>query len=237
MFHAVIAKKARIDNITDGATRHPREDLVTSALFGTVTFLTPPARQAALSTLIGHKLPADAKVILWPRLAPCAGTGGQRTEPDVVLEYPGKTGPEYWIVEVKWGAALGDDQIRREIDAVRDGDCPKGALPYPPRAVAGYTLLGREAKHSKMFEGARNSCGKSDTALEFQSISWPDLTERLRALTQAKDTDPGLKAWADATATFLSCTPQGAVLSKWPDLTVPPAVRFFFDDGTGCDAQ
>lgn len=237
MFHALIAKKARIDNIIDGATRHPREDLVTSALFGTVTFLTPPARQAALSTLIGHELPADAKVILWPPLAPCAGTDGKSTEPDVVLQYPGGTGPEYWIVEVKWGAALGNDQIRREINAVKDGDCPKGALPNPPRAVVGYTLLGREAKHTTMFDRARESCRKSDTALEFQSISWPDLTERLRALTQAKDTDAGLKAWADATATFLKCTPQGAVLGKWPEMTIPPAVRFCFDDGTGCDAQ
>ncbi|WP_276202406.1 hypothetical protein [Ruegeria marisrubri] len=38
-------------------------------------------------------------------------------------------------------------------------------------------------------------------------------------------------------ATFLSGTGQGAVLGKWLDLAMPPAVTFFFNDGTGCDAQ
>ena len=111
MFDAVVAGKARLDIVIDGVGKQPREDLITSALFGTIRFLAPLSRSIALEALIGAKLEGIVDVHLWPYLR----GEGENSEPDVVLAIQSGPNLDYWIVEVKWGANLGDDQIGREI--------------------------------------------------------------------------------------------------------------------------
>lgn len=222
MLDAVISGKARMDVIIDGVGKQPREDLVTSSLFGSLRFLTFESRNRAIEALTGEKPGGEVDIYLWPYLR----CDGENAEPDVVLGIRDGERIEYWIVEVKWGADLGKDQVGREIRTVRDGECRRGGLPDGPRPLSGYTLIGALEKHAAELEQARREFARSLTIFEF---SWAAITERLHALARGASHDPGLVAWANLAATFLGGQPEGMVLGDWPDLAMPEACRFSFD--------
>lgn len=228
MFDAVVAKKARMERILDGAKRNPREDLVTSSLFGMLRLLTPESRQAALSVLCDHPLPSDAKIYLWPFFV----GESENSEPDVVLEFMKDGQRAFWIVEVKWGAPLGADQCAREIRTVARGRCRRGGVPAGERRVLGYTLLGAEAQHQKAVKDLRCTVQNGLEAVPIdgiRSLEWTTAAENLRAL-EGGAVDAGLKSWSALSANFLAGQPQGAVLGAWPTMTMPVKGSFAFDD-------
>ena len=228
MFHAINARKARLDRVIDGVGKQPREDLITSALFGTIQFLSAPAQKLALKALIGQELRGDAEIFLWPYLR----HPEENAEPDVVLRARTDDGPAYWIVEVKWGASLSDEQVGREVRTLRDGECLRGGLPAENRNVIGYTLLGAEMKHTEAMQVAEGEFSK----LTFHSLTWPAVTERLRRLSTEKNDDPGLISWTRTAEDFLRGTPKGSVLGSWPpDIMMPPAASFTFAAGRQFD--
>ncbi|WP_313137898.1 hypothetical protein [Paracoccus jeotgali] len=211
----------------DGVGKQPREDLITSALFGTIQFLSDSAQELALQALVGCELPGSSEIFLWPYLS-CPG---ENAEPDVVLRVGADGAPVYWVVEVKWGAPLGDEQIGREIRTLRDGRCRRGGLPAADRKVIGYALLGAEAKHSESMQAAEEKF--PDVA--FNSVAWPKVTERLRRLS-TESGDRGLTSWARTAENFLSGTPKGSLLGAWPpNIDVPPAASFTFSAGRQFD--
>lgn len=227
MFDAVIAKKAKMEKILHGAKRNPREDLVTSSLFGMLRLLTPDARQVALSVLCDHPLPSDAKIYLWPFFV----GKGESSEPDVVLEFVEGGLPAFWIIEVKWGAPLGVDQCAREIRTVVRGLCNRGDVPAGERKVLGYTLLGAEPHHQRALDDLRLATpnGLENVPSDgIKSLEWSAATEQLRDL-ENEATDAGLKSWARLCANFLAGQPQGAVLGAWPMMTMPVKGSFIFD--------
>lgn len=219
MFDAVIAHKARMEMVIDGLGKQPREDLVTSSLFGSLRFLTPSGQETAIEALVGIKIAGPVEIYLWPFLR----GDGENSEPDVVIRCAAGS---YWIVEVKWGAGLGEDQAGREIRTVRDGECRRGGLPDGPRAVTGYTLIGALERHAQEMERVRSEFAHSLTIVDFR---WTDVTERLRNLVRNAAHDPGLVAWAKLTATFLDGQPEGMVLGEWPSLLMPDTCTFAFD--------
>jgi hypothetical protein len=221
MFDAVVARKARLSRIIDGVGKQPREDLITSAIFGTLRFLTAEARALALKALCDYSFDGDVLIYLWPFLR----GDGKGTEPDVVLEATVEGRRGYWIIEVKWGAGLGEDQAAREIRAVGSGDCRRGGLPTGPRHVIGYTLLGVERQHEKAIEDLRREYPQKPA---ITVLAWKDMCDRLRRLVGTAS-DAGLIAWAMITADFLAGEPQGAVLGPWPAMTTPGACTFSFD--------
>nr|WP_013496754.1 hypothetical protein [Paracoccus aminophilus]ADF47143.1 hypothetical protein [Paracoccus aminophilus JCM 7686] len=228
MFDAVIAKKAKMEKILHDAKRNPREDLVTSSLFGVLRLLSPNARQAALSVLCDHPLPSDANIYLWPFFV----GQGESAEPDVVLEFVKDGQLSFWIVEVKWGAPLGADQCAREIRTVAHGWCRRGGLPAGERRVLGYTLLGAEPQHQLALADLRlaASNGLGGVPAEgIRSLEWATAAENLRILSGEAD-DPGLKSWLVMSADFLSGQPQGSVLGSWPTMKMPLEGSFIFDD-------
>lgn len=228
MFDAVVAKKARMEKILHDAKRNPREDLVTSSLFGVLRLLTPTARQAALSVLCDHPLPSDANIYLWPFFV----GKGESSEPDVVLEFMQDGQRAFWIVEVKWGAPLGADQCAREIRTVARGRCRRGGLPEGERKVLGYTLLGAEPKHKWAVAELRSTVSRRPEAVpsdHIRSLQWAATVENLRALERDAD-DPGLAAWLRLSADFLAGQPQGAVLGAWPTMAMPEIGSFAFND-------
>ncbi|WP_339107030.1 hypothetical protein [Thioclava sp. GXIMD4216] len=221
MFDAVVAKKAKMAAIIDGAGKQPREDLITSSLFGTLRFLSKSAQTKAMQALVGPMIPEHSSIFLWPYLS-----GAKNAEPDVVISLEDGS---FWIVEVKWGASLGDDQIKREIDTVAFGRCRRGGLPVGPRKVAGYTLLGALDKHDEALNNAREAYSGR---IELFSRRWVDVTETLRQLAQQSDDNPGLAAWSKVAADFLSGEPEGRVLGHWPDaFKMPPSCSYHFDFG------
>jgi hypothetical protein len=105
---------------TFSGKRRPQEDMVTSAVFGSIRLMSSEDRRKALEVLLGREAfeaaafapDRDVDVVLWPRLA---GFEGRRhVEPDVLLKAAGKT----VIVEVKWHAPLSERQLEQQIEAV-----------------------------------------------------------------------------------------------------------------------
>jgi len=221
MFDAVIAKKAKMQKILHDAKRNPREDLVTSSLFGSLRLLVPEARCRALGALCGENFPVDGIIYLWPFFV----SDNETSEPDVVLEFLVDGRRFYWIVEVKWGASLGVDQSAREINTVSKGFCRRGGVLNGARDVIGYTLLGAEPKHANAMAALAE---KFVVRPKIVSLKWSDTCENLRSLSVATD-DPGLKVWALLSADFLAGQPQGAVLGHWPIMTLPNDVSFNFN--------
>jgi len=221
MFDAIVARKARLNSVIYGAGKQPREDLITSALFGTLKFLLPEARAKALQVLCGCEFEGDVQIYLWPFFK----SDSESAEPDVVLEFTIEERRVYWIIEVKWGAALGKDQAGREIRTVKSGYCRRGEVAEGKRNVIGYTLLGAEQKHDKALSELRLSFGQMHVINDW---SWKEMCDRLRQLA---DTSPdiGLIAWAKLAADFLSGEPQGTVLGSWPEMEFPGECRFYFD--------
>ena len=202
--------------------------MITSSLFGTITFLASADRRLALKALTDTDLPGETEIFLWPYLT---ASGEKSAEPDVVLKYQCEHGTQYWIVEVKWGARLQEDQIGREINRVADGKCQWTLLPSEPRKVAGYTLLGKEDKHNLELKTARKAFQSSSDGLEILDITWPDLTRKLRSMKLDLKERPGLLAWTDAAERFLSGTSPGAVLREWPEcMAIPKPTQFSFDE-------
>lgn len=220
MFDAVVARKARMEMVIDGLGKQPREDLVTSALFGTVRFLTPTGQKRALEALIGATISGPVDIYLWPYLR----GEKENAEPDVVIR---SIDGSYWIVEVKWGADLGENQVVREIRSVQQGECRRGGLPKGSRKVIGYTLLGALDKHTPAVDDARLEMGH---AFSLYSLSWTAVTEKLRELVKKSADDPGLVAWAKLAATFLGGEPEGRVLGEWPVLKMPQSCKFLFSE-------
>ncbi|KFE33847.1 hypothetical protein DW2_16505 [Thioclava atlantica] len=100
--------------------RRPQEDMVTSAVFGSIRLMSPKDRLKAIELLLGRDAfsasdfaeDQDIAVDLWPKLN---GPAGRRhVEPDVLLHGAGKT----TIVEVKWHAPLSERQLEQQIEAV-----------------------------------------------------------------------------------------------------------------------
>ncbi|WP_282078029.1 hypothetical protein [Epibacterium ulvae] len=221
MFDAIVARKARLNSVIDGAGKQPREDLVTSALFGPLKFLLPDARAKALQVLCGYEFGADVQISLWPFFK----SDSESAEPDVVLEFTNSGRRNYWIVEVKWGAALGKDQAGREIRTVQSGYCRRGQVTEGKRNVIGYSLLGAERKHEKALNALRLSVGQMHVINDW---SWKEMCDRLRQLADTSS-DAGLIAWAKLAADFLSGEPQGTVLGSWPEMELPGEYHFYFD--------
>lgn len=100
--------------------RRPQEDMVTSAVFGSIRLMSPEDRYRAVEVLLGSDACSaaafvknvDIEVDLWPRLP---GLNGRRhVEPDVLLKATGRN----VIVEVKWHAPLSKRQLDHQIEAV-----------------------------------------------------------------------------------------------------------------------
>lgn len=98
----------------------PQEDMVTSAVFGSIKLMSQEYRFEALKILLGQNAfeatgfvkSHDVEAELWPRLT---GLKGRRhVEPDVLLRSTDKI----VIVEVKWHAPLSERQLERQIEAV-----------------------------------------------------------------------------------------------------------------------
>jgi hypothetical protein len=186
MLIAVAKKKAKMSKLT-GARKEPREDLVTSAIFGSLQLLPSEEQAIAIADIFENKPDADRKFefIYWPTWDGC--------EPDVVIEVGNGGKLETIIViEVKWGANLGQDQLERQKVASEE---------KYPGASRRYFLLGAEPKHD---------VGKTG----FLPISWRYVTERLQNRLDESSSQGGpLGLWRKQVLEFLHQTDKGRIFA------------------------
>lgn len=205
MLHALNNKKARLDRIIKGVAKQPREDLITSTLFGSLDFMSDASRAEALRALLGLDLGPVSKMTLWPMFY----RGSQRVEPDLVIF----DGQDCHIVEVKWGAYLGIGQLERQLDAVAKWGCRKQDLDLlgpAPRKVNTLTVLGFERHHAPQVAACAKHAGP------IRQRTWQEVARNMWELKlKSKD---ALAAWAQQVHQFLTNTPKARTLTGWPTL-------------------
>lgn len=209
MMEAVARRKAHwlfgagSENVFSGK-RRPQEDMVTSAVFGSIRLMPPEDRRKAIELALGAK-GIDAAgfaendyidIVLWPRLAGLAGR--KYVEPDVLLCCAEKT----LIVEVKWHAQLSERQIEQQIEAVG------------PTNVRAVVVLG--------------GVGVEEEILNVPCFrrTWRDVSSDLQAWTDK--TDNPLSRWVETMHAFLQETDMGRVFKGIPALAEPGRVTFRF---------
>ncbi|ATQ55997.1 hypothetical protein [Paracoccus yeei] len=205
MLHALNNKKARLDRIIKGVAKQPREDLITSTLFGSLEFMTDVSRAEALKALLGLELGPASRMTMWPKF----NRGSQRVEPDLVIV----DGQECHIVEVKWGAHLGIRQLERQFDAVGRWDCRKqdrDLLGPAPRKVKSLTILGFERHHAAQVAECTGA------VVPIRQRTWQEVARDMWKL-KLESTD-ALAAWAQQVHQFLTNTPKARTMTGWPEL-------------------
>lgn len=184
--------------------RRPQEDMVTSAVFGTIRLMSPHDRRKSLEVLLGHDIcqkagfsqDHDIDVMLWPRLN---GLEGRRhVEPDVLLHSASKTA----IVEVKWHAPLSERQLEQQIEAVG------------PENISAVVMLGEVGVAERILD---TPCFRR---------TWRDVSGDLQDWQGEAETS--LSRWVATMRSFLQETDMGRVFGGLPALPDPGRIGFRF---------
>lgn len=195
--------------------RRPQEDMVTSAVFGSIKLLPLEDRLTALrvvlgpSTIANIQFPweADLDIRLWPSLSGIKDR--RRVEPDVVISHQRRS----VIVEVKWHAKLSDRQLEIQKQAVEKENADE------PTKVVGIILLGEATLPVGV-----------DTELTFKR-SWRDVSAELQAEGNNSHTSPSMKSWTNIMRGFLQETDMGRSFSGLPKLRDPRRAKYIFQSG------
>mgnify|MGYP003584535863 CR=1 FL=1 len=110
--------------------RIPREDEITSTVFGSLRYFDAKQVHHFLFRLMDKQPkegfePASHSLNFWPSKRHAWNNKiNQRTEPDLVIDFKNESGSvvERIIVELKWGSGLGVDQLAREWHAFNEGE-------------------------------------------------------------------------------------------------------------------
>ncbi|PLS21966.1 hypothetical protein [Neptunicoccus cionae] len=172
--------------------RRPQEDMVTSAVFGSIGLLSPKDRCKAIEILLGRDAfnttglskNCDIGTELWPRLTSLEGR--RHVEPDVLLRSADKT----TIVEVKWHAPLSKRQLEQQVEAV-------GA-----ENVSAVVLLGEAG------------VGENISGTPCFRRTWRDVSGDLQNWQDQKSS--ALSLWGKTMQAFLQETDMGRIFNGLP---------------------
>lgn len=208
MVLAAVARGKASSFLSGTGTRMPREDLITSAIFGPLPYLPDPAR--ALDALLGA--PSDGslwagatslRMDFWPRI--------MGNEPDIVIEARTDRLLARVLVEVKWGAGLQTAQIDRYLDALSAAGRPANVT----------ILLGAEDHHDT---GARGD-GRGATPR-----TWRDAARGLRDLIRTDGSRRSPEAlWARDVHLFLQRDMRGRIFGDFRHLGLEGPAPDTFD--------
>jgi len=181
---------------TFSGKRRPQEDMVTSAVFGSIRLMSLEDRRKAIKVLLGGDAfeasnfaqGYDINTILWPRLDGLEDR--QHVEPDVLLKSVDIT----TIVEVKWRAPLSERQLEQQIEAV-------GA-----ENVSAVVMLGEAGVGEKILD---TPCFRR---------TWRDVSGELQNRIQQKmdDAEAPLGRWVTMMWAFLQETDMGRIFDGLP---------------------
>lgn len=185
--------------------RRPQEDMVTSAVFGSIRLMSPEDRFRAIEVLLGRDVikatgfarDHDIEIELWPRLV---GSKGRRhVEPDVLLKAAGKT----VIIEVKWHAPLSERQLEQQVAAVGMHD------------ISAVVMLGEAGVDDEI-------CG-----MRGFRRTWRDVSRELHQRTVENSTP--LVRWIEVMRAFLQETDMGRVFGGLAQISEPGRITFQFE--------
>lgn len=181
---------------TFSGKRRPQEDMVTSAVFGSIRLMSPEDRHRALEILLGQECwnniklnhNSDIEIVLWKKLKL---EGRRDVEPDVLLICSDKT----IIVEAKWKTDPRPGQLDAQIAAA-------AACQDTPKCVAllllGHTTIGDQISGPPRF-----------------SRTWRDVSGALQQ--RQDDTDTSLGRWVMMMRRFLQETDMGRIFNGLPE--------------------
>jgi len=189
---------------TFSGKRRPQEDMVTSAVFGSIRLMSPEARHRALEILLGQECwnniklshNSDIEIVLWKKLKL---EGRRDVEPDVLLICSDKT----IIVEAKWKTNPGPGQLDAQIAAA-------AACQDTPKCVAllllGHTTIGDQISGPPRF-----------------SRTWRDVSGELYKWKE--ETGTPLSRWIAMMQGFLQETDKGRIFNGLSPVNDNPPLR------------
>ncbi len=155
------------------------EDLITSAVFGPLMYMGDASRIFfnLMMDKAGFKNDGtffqddeDIQIIFWPKL-PRSGVGRRHVEPDIVVIGNRGENPNILIIEIKWNAHLGLNQLRDQWDA-RHRCAERAKLSVGSKAGFRQLLLVRNRHHDDLQQLDKRR-KKSDVRL----LTWHDISE------------------------------------------------------------
>lgn len=200
MLQGLGQRKVRLRQLFGSSSRCPFEDAITSTIFGPLQFLPVEdawkvtkviARRMAVPEALLPSQVDDVDIRFWPNKETKYRTRG--VEPDFVVEATlGGNLVLRLIVEVKWGASLGVDQLAAEWDA----------FSAPDQARTHHLLLVHDPhrherlveKELKQWEADHGTQDRWRDRLEVRS--WRDLSYAFQDLL-ASAISPGVRRWGE----------------------------------------
>ncbi|MWN91245.1 hypothetical protein GQ597_11095 [Gilliamella sp. Pra-s65] len=196
MLHAVIMKKSlkllkEYDNI-----RIPREDIITSTIFGPLCYFQDEDIYFFITSIAGIKtnlsddvnLNVKAKIDFWPSKKHTFKGENRTTEPDIVFEFNVNGKNEIYIFELKWGTySFGEDQIEREWKAFK----------IPKEKGASYLVY--LANRIDTFNSEKASPDKN-----WKGLTWLNFLEKIRKI-KPQVNNKKLKRYLNDLISFLNC--------------------------------
>ena len=202
MLEAIARGKASMARLTGGSGPQPREDMVTSALFGPLRMMAPPDRARALSALLDVPLGYATEVeveLWWPR--------GRGRQADVLIEASRAGAAIRVLVEVKWGAPLSKNQLVHYAELIRT------RYRRPPDHIV---LLGYEPHHEVPVETQERTLGR-----EVVRRGWREAARALRCEARRETGRGGaVEIWADQVFRFLQRTEKGHLFVGFEGLRI-----------------
>lgn len=180
MLHAIENKKSRlpftryVSASERQGERRTQEDEITSTIFGPLDFFSEETVRSLIGKLFGFSLSSGSKLSLafWPRY--------NHVEPDLVFTEQHSDGSrDAYVVEIKWNAPLGEEQVERQVQAIEAEDHLR---------LAGHLVLSRYA---------------IDVAKPSRNLTWMDFKDHCLELSEENGIDPVAKKWAKMVCVFL----------------------------------
>lgn len=181
MLHAICSNKSQLPahryvasaNAQDA--RRTQEDEITSTVFGPLDFMPGADLVKVIGVLFeGNLSPRSTNISIkfWPSY--------NKVEPDVVfLEYLDNGAKNAYVVEVKWNAPLGEEQVERQIDAV---------MMIEGIHSISHIVLSRHAL---------------DVDAPSRNLTWMDFKDRIIDFKKSASTDRAITKWVDLVDCFL----------------------------------
>lgn len=200
MLHAINQKKVRLGSFRQSGEHLRVEDVVTSNIFGPLSFMTEDHRRAAcesLVTLLGIPQPqwsSSPRFSFWEKLRATERMHRKRySEPDLIIEDDVGTSI---VCEVKWDAGLDEHELADQWLGMSS----------PRRSKSIHVLIAREPqKYLTDIEADRRFLkSRGIHRWPIFAVAWREIGHAAAQLASDRSTSPGIAEWCLQVSAFLN---------------------------------